>query len=241
MSEQNIVKPKTSMIRNDNYITIQGFMVNELELKGNELLVYAIIYGFSQTDNQTFNGSLQYLADWTNSSKYGVQISLKKLLEKGYIKKNEKYINGVKFVSYFIPNLSMQQSCMVCNKVGGGMQQSCINNIKYNIEKEIDNNKLLSTKKDKFIPPTLEEVVAYCQERNKGVDGYKVYDYYSSNDWKDSKGSPIKNWKQKIIGVWEKEEKNTKQQVEEYNPYDLVQDEDGAFIFRGDYDRQRRA
>ena len=37
--------------------------------------------------------------------------------------------------------------------------------------KEIDNNKLLSTKKvEKFIPPTLEEVEEYCKERNNNVD-----------------------------------------------------------------------
>ena len=34
----------------DNYINIQGWMRTDLDLKGNELLVYAIIYGFSQTE-----------------------------------------------------------------------------------------------------------------------------------------------------------------------------------------------
>ena len=64
---------------NENYIVIQGWMINELKLKGNELMVYAIIYGFSQLESQKFTGSLQYLADWTNSTKQGVQKSLKKL------------------------------------------------------------------------------------------------------------------------------------------------------------------
>ena len=37
-------------------------MITELELKGNELLVYAIINGFSQSEDQEFSGSLSYLA-----------------------------------------------------------------------------------------------------------------------------------------------------------------------------------
>ena len=72
-------KKMKQQITNENYITIQGFMVNELNLKGNELLIYAIIYGFSQLDNQEFKGSLQYLADWTNSTKQGVIKNLKSL------------------------------------------------------------------------------------------------------------------------------------------------------------------
>ena len=59
-------------IKNGNYITIQSFMVKDLKLKGNELLVYAMIYGFSQNGQTKFTGSLQYLADWTNSTRRGV-------------------------------------------------------------------------------------------------------------------------------------------------------------------------
>lgn len=125
------------MVRNENYIVIQGYMINELELKGNELLIYAIINGFSQKQEQFFNGSLQYLADWTNSTKQGVMKNLKSLIDKGLIGKNESYINNVKFVSYYTTkfNGGMQQSLM------GGIQQSLPNNIdiyniNYNIEEE---------------------------------------------------------------------------------------------------------
>ena len=65
-----------SKVKNENHIVIHGWMVNKLGLKGNELLVYAIIYGFSQTEGQKYIGSLQYLADWTNSTKQGVIKSL---------------------------------------------------------------------------------------------------------------------------------------------------------------------
>ena len=79
------------IINRENYIVIQGWMVSELKLKGNELLIYSIIYGFSQTENQSFSGSLQYLSDWTCSTKQGVIKSLKSLEDKGLIVKKDIY------------------------------------------------------------------------------------------------------------------------------------------------------
>ena len=35
-------------MKNENYITIQGWMVNELKLTGNDLICYALIYGFTK-------------------------------------------------------------------------------------------------------------------------------------------------------------------------------------------------
>jgi hypothetical protein len=56
-----------------------------------------------------------------------------------------------------------------------------------------------------FVPPELSDVIAFCEERNNGVNAKKVYDSYAVNDWKDSNGKQISNWKQKIIQVWEKD------------------------------------
>ena len=77
----------SSSVKDGNYILIQSWMISDLKLKGNELLIYAIIYGFSQTNGTAFTGSLQYLAEWTNSTKQGVLKNLKSLMEKGLIKK----------------------------------------------------------------------------------------------------------------------------------------------------------
>lgn len=78
-----------SYVKDGSYINIQPFMVRDLELKGNELLIYAIIYGFSQDGESYFTGSIQYLADWTNSTRQGVIKVLKNLTEKGLLKKFE--------------------------------------------------------------------------------------------------------------------------------------------------------
>lgn len=140
---------KESKVKDENYINIQGWMVTKLGLKGNELLIYAIIYGFSQTEDQTFNGSLQYLADWTNSTKQGVTKNLKALVEKGYIVKEDKYINNVKFCEYYATKLDtvynsvaqgIQQSLTgYTTKFNTPMQQSLTNNINDNIDNKLDN------------------------------------------------------------------------------------------------------
>lgn len=138
-------------IKNDNYIVIQGFMITDLGLKGNELLIYAIIYGFSQTENQWFTGSRQYLANWTNSTLRGVQKCLNSMTDKGLLEKRDKVINNIKYCEYRALNPCREQSSLVGNKVHGGREQSSLgvgNKVPWggeqsspnNIENNINNN-----------------------------------------------------------------------------------------------------
>ena len=98
-------------MNNNNFVTIQGWMINELDLKGNDLLIYAIIYGFSQTEGQYFTGSLSYLADWTNSTKQGVQKNLKNLIDKGLIVKQTINNQVVYTTQLYSDSPSIQLSC----------------------------------------------------------------------------------------------------------------------------------
>ena len=129
-----------SKVNRENFILLQGFMLADLKLKGNELIIYACIYGFSQAEKQTFNGSLQYLADWTNSTKQSVIKCLKSLIEKGYIEKTETFINGVKFCEYRIIELNT-----VLNKVEHPIKQSLTGGS----EQSLPNNICLDNKEDK--------------------------------------------------------------------------------------------
>lgn len=116
----------------DNYIVIQGWMISDLKLKGNDLLVYAIIYGFTQDGEHRFTGGLQYLANWTNSTKSGVQKNLANLVSQGLLLKETNIVNGVTFCYYRAVVDGMQQSCIP-------IQQSCINNkINNKIEDKYD-------------------------------------------------------------------------------------------------------
>ena len=157
-----------TMVKRDNFIVIQGWMVTELGLKGSELMIYACIYGFSQLENQVFSGSLQYLADWTNCTKQGVLKSLKSLIEKGYIGKKEKVINNVKFCEYYATKFNR-----VVNLVEYPDKQSLPNNI----ENNIGNNIVISTTRaseesdpnDEEYPPEYYQLSPTTFKPGKGV------------------------------------------------------------------------
>ena len=69
-------------------------MRTELNLKGNELMVYALIYGFSLTDEGWFTGSRQYLADWLGCTTRTVQSVLDKMVSDGLLIKRKSKQNG---------------------------------------------------------------------------------------------------------------------------------------------------
>lgn len=87
-------------IKANNYTTIQGWMRTELGLKGTDLIIYAIIYGFSQTEKQWFTGSRQYLAEWTGCSVRTVQTTLDRMTAEGFLNKRKGRRNGTNFCDY---------------------------------------------------------------------------------------------------------------------------------------------
>ena len=183
-----------SKVKRENYITVQGFMLTDLKLKGNELLIYACIYGFSQTENQVFNGGLQYLADWVNSTKQSVIKCLKSLEEKGYIIKKEKYINGVKSCEYYTTELNT-----LLNKVEYPIKQSLTGGIKQSLTNNIELDKLLDNIKEivgylnaklgtRYLPAnekTQRLITARFNENRK----------YTVADFKEVIDKKVKEWK----------------------------------------------
>ena len=77
-----------------------------------------------------------------------------------------------------------------------------------NIKKEIDKVEVkTSTHSQKFIPPSLEEVREYCNERNNSVDPNSFIDFYESKGWFIGKNK-MKNWKA-AVRTWERKEQGT--------------------------------
>lgn len=72
------------------------------------------------------------------------------------------------------------------------------NLLKNNRTKERDE----SPKRTRFVPPTLDEVKAYCVERNNTVDAERFINYYSANGWKVGRNS-MRDWKATVRN-WEK-------------------------------------
>lgn len=58
-----------------------------------------------------------------------------------------------------------------------------------------------NTKKEKFKKPSLEEIRAYCQERNNDVQAERFYDFYESKGWRVG-NQAMKDW-MAAVRTWE--------------------------------------
>ena len=56
----------------------------------------------------------------------------------------------------------------------------------------------------RFTPPTIDEVIAYCQERKNNVNPVRWFNFYASKGWKVGK-EPMKDWKASVR-YWESDE-----------------------------------
>lgn len=64
-----------------------------------------------------------------------------------------------------------------------------------------------SNKEKGFSPPMIEEVKNYFKENDyTESSAIKAFNYYNVSNWIDGKGNKVKNWKQKMNGVWFKDE-----------------------------------
>ena len=73
-------------------------------------------------------------------------------------------------------------------------------------EKNKNNKKEKQEKRKGFVPPTVDEVRAYCEERNNNVDPEQFFYWYESNGWMVGK-TKMKDWKASVV-TWEKRHQN---------------------------------
>lgn len=70
-------------------------------------------------------------------------------------------------------------------------------------------------KSKSFVPPTVEEVREYCEERNNGVDPEMFVNFYSAKGWMIGKNK-MTSWKNAVI-TWERNRKPQPQPVNQSN------------------------
>ncbi len=76
-----------------------------------------------------------------------------------------------------------------------------------NVNENLNNNDNDKKPKKVFTPPLLEDVILFFNENQySDLGAKKAFEYYDEGNWKDSKGNQVKNWKQKMRGVWFKDE-----------------------------------
>ena len=191
-------------MKKNGFFIIERFMVDDLKLKGNELIIYGIIYGFSK-NNSSFEGSLNYLAGWIGSSKQTVITVIKSLMNKGLIQRVGVNKSMRTYIYKALDNQSniltdeSQKNITCQSKDFTEIGQNIIpNNIDNNINNKIDDTLYKDTIKEilkdwninymtivRFKKPIqrVKDVVAFAKSNNKGEgwivsairDDYKLY------------------------------------------------------------------
>ena len=101
-----------------------------------------------------------------------------------------------------------------------------INNKNKSIE-SVGGQKSTPKPKKEFKRPSLDEVKAYCKERNSSIEPESFFDYYESNGWKVGK-NPMKDWKA-TLRRWERTQFDNKSNNNGSSEPELTKGEDGFY------------
>lgn len=150
-------------MKQDDYIVIQAPMVTQLGLSGNRLIVYAIIHGFCKDGKHEFNGSINYLCEWTNLTRNTIISTLKSLVDDGLIVKREETRNNIKFCYY---SLGSAKIAPLVQKFDRGSAKIAPNNTSNNTSSNnIDCNTIFGItikEKEKNTKKEKEELFEQC-------------------------------------------------------------------------------
>lgn len=198
--------------KNKNYTTMSNYHLRDgrLTLKAKGLLSLML----SLPDNWTY--TIEGLVEMVTEGESAVKSALKELKDNGYLKIEKKSGKGGRFEYEYVV-FEQPESADSPEGDFPAVDEPAVDEpeVENHPVYKILNNKILKKEyttytpkketKKRFVPPTVEEIRDYCKQRNNNVDAQRVYDFYNASEWKDSRGKPVLNWKQKIIGVWEKE------------------------------------
>lgn len=109
------------------FTNIQGFMIHDLNLNGNQLLIYSLIYGFSQDGKSWYNGSLRFISAALKIDKVTTVRNLKLLEDSELIEKRIRTIgNSYRVILKNIGGCKTQPPKIAsgCKTQQGGLQNA---------------------------------------------------------------------------------------------------------------------
>jgi hypothetical protein len=120
----------------------------------------------------------------------GISKTVFTLIRPQIVANNQRFKNGIK--AKVKRNVSETEA----------KKKQSVSKTEANKNKNKNENKNENKKENKnFTPPSLEEVKSWFIENGSTSEaGAKAWQYYTDGDWIDSKGQPVKNWRQKMRG-----------------------------------------
>ena len=102
--------------QNEEFYKLYKWMVNDLHLSGNDLVVYSIIHSFCELGN-LYVGSREFLAHEAGATKRTIDYTLKRLLEMGVIEKVEFGFKCVKQPLTMCAKIAQKSAKIACAKI----------------------------------------------------------------------------------------------------------------------------
>ena len=146
----------------------------------------------------TWNFSIRGLVTRFSDGEASIRSALTELENAGYLRREQvreggKFSHSVYIVTDVLkPEKPYAENPHAVNSVADNHAQ--LNTKVSNTNKSNTN---LHTHKEQR--PTLDEIKSYISEKNLNVDAEKFFDYFDAGEWLDSKGKPVRSWKQKLI------------------------------------------
>ena len=201
-------------MKENNYITIPAFLRTRLDLKGSELIITALIYGYSQDGNSWFMGKTEYIAEWAGITDKNVLRALKSLTDKGILEKKEMFVNNKAKRCYyrFNFNCAEYQNSTVAEYQNSTLNDNIDNNIDNNIKPEKEFSGLFPETVNSETPQKLRGTTEprkclFANSRFAKFEDFEkcfdkpefeqidiLYYYHSVADWSASKGRMQKDW-----------------------------------------------
>lgn len=222
----------------DNFTTIANSTIRDTNLSDGAIRLLFFMLSCSD-DYQFSTKGLAHVFDVSESTIVDRVVELKM---KGYIqttnRKNEKgRFTACSWDVFETPHTEISAYGKNRIRKKPHTEKTALGNsdpIRNNNIKELSNIKEISKeKKDIFRKPTFEEVSAYCQERNNGIDPEQFIDYYESKGWMIGKNK-MKDWKASVR-TWERNRKEKPKAIKpnpvpEESPFKKLLREEGYSI-----------
>jgi len=162
-------------------------------------LLYAEITALCNQEGYCWAGN-QYFADLYDVDKNTVSGWIGQLKTRGYINVQLEYKEGTKQIVKRYIRINGEGT----NKIIDTSLQKDVYPINEIIEVNSTDNNTNNNKTNKggrFTPPSVEQVMEYCNHRQNGINAQNFIDFYQSKGWKVG-NSKMKDWKASVR-TWE--------------------------------------
>lgn len=211
------------ILSSDNFVVYSKVIARKYGVNSAILLGALCSYQNSFGDNEFYKEQEKIIED-TCLSRYEIQQSIKVLAEADIITVVKKGIPAKNY--YYVSDVKLSNILMSCDTTSKTQNNNTDTN---NTTKE---NIYLkeSSKIKRFVPPTVEEVSAFCKEKGYSVDAEMFVSWYDSNGWRVGKNKMV-SWKS-AVATWERKNKASKTTIQQrkiVRDYDERKYEDDDF------------